>query len=364
MTTTDVVFKDLTEEELAKVPSNSYAHFGWEGKGAFAFMTTALAYYESAETIYQKMRCAGNDFAVLDGHIYALIFLYRHFIELFLKGLYMKYSGETEANIKGYLNAVGHDLNASWNKVKPILSQGKKHVGSSQNLGVIEHYINAVNSFDPTSMVMRYPLDKRSMNQMHQNPMHLDYINLHDRMTELYDSLRTLDYDIENQLNVTASDEEIADFMSHYQQQMPLLDKYLALVQKEAEKEKSTDLQTVSLHERCLVKLRSNQDKAIRRMNGNKVDGDYLLMYSNSVDDFKIIVEVLFYAGRDVKEHSVTLSQSNAEKQREFVQLCLDRMHLKQLQFGTSVKDEQLKVLSTCAGTIFDNISIAKQLLQ
>jgi hypothetical protein len=329
-------------------------------------MTTALAYYESAETIYQKMRCAGNDFAVLDGHIYALIFLYRHFIELFLKGLYMKYSGETEANIKGYLNAVGHDLNASWNKVKPIVSTGKKHVGSSQNLGAIEHYINEVNAFDPTSMVMRYPLDKKSMTQMHQKSMHLDYINLHDRMAELYESLRTLEYDIDNQLNVTASDEEIAGFMAHYQQQMPLLDKYLALVQKEAEKEKQkpTDLQTFSLHERCLAKLRSNQDKAIRRMNGEKVDDDYLSMYSSSDDDFKIIVEVLFYAGRAVKERSANLSQSNAERQREFVQLCLQQMQNDKLKFGIPVYDEQLNVMSKSADAIFANISLAKQLLQ
>jgi hypothetical protein len=357
MTTTDVLFRDLTEEELAKVPSNSYAHFGWEGKGALAFMTTAIAYYESADTIYQKMRHAGNNVEILDGHIYALVFLYRHFIELFLKGLYMKYSGETEANIKSYFNVVGHDLNASWNKVKPILSKGKKHVGSSQNLGAIEHYINEVNAFDPTSMVMRYPLDKKSMTQMHQKPMHLDYINLHNRMDELYISLRTLDYEIDNQLNVTAQDEEIEHFLEFYQQHAPVLDKYLALVQKEAETEKNApiDLQAVSFDEMYLSVLSTNEAD---------VENDSRSMYSSCSDDFKILVEVLFYAGRDVKEHSVNLSQSNAERQREFVQLCLDCMRLQQLKFGTSVKDEQLKVLSTCAGTIFDNISIAKQLLQ
>jgi hypothetical protein len=362
MTDKDILFKDLKGEELAKKPQDEIAHFGWGGNGAFSFFLIAEAYYESAETLYQKMRSAGKNFAVLDGHIYPMVFLYRHFIELYLRGLYLKYSGCSNDQLKQYFTEVGHDLNASWIRVKPLLSKGKKHVGSSQNIGAIEHYIHEMNRFDSSSMGMRYPIDKKTMAAMCKTPIHLDYVNLHDRMAEFHKAIESLNYDIENQVNNIAADEDIASFLENYHRQESTLKRYLTLVQEAiADEEQDEDDETMS--ERVFADIDKRRNDAIRRDNGEEVEDDYLSIYQNSGDDLKIIIEVLYYAGRSVREHLFNLSTNPEERRKEFITCCLEQMKYEGFKFGEQVHEHQTNVFGKCAREISANISLAQQLI-
>ena len=362
MTEKDILFKDLNKTELSEKPQEEIAHFGWEGNGAFAFMCNADAYYYAAETLYEKMRSVGKNYAILDGHIYPLVFMYRHFIELYIKGLYIKYSDAKEEDIKEFLNQVGHDLNSSWSKVKPLLSAGKKHVGSKQNIGAIEHYIKEMNKFDSTSMTMRYPITK-DLDKQHQKPVHLDFVNLHNRMVELYNALHQLDYDIDNQIKAFASEKEMADFLSHYKELKPLLKRYISAIDEEIKREKEDDETGKSVHERLLAHIRDNREKNLRRQQGEEVPDDYQWLYENSGDDFKILVETLFYSGRHVRERLANLALSPNDRQKEFVSLCILQLKREGMQFGSPVYEYQTNVFSKSADAIKQNINIAISLL-
>lgn len=362
MTEKDIIFKDLTKEELSTKPQNEISHFGWEGNGAFAFSCNADAYFESAETLYAKMRESGKKFSVLDGHIYPLVFLYRHFVELYLKGLYIKYSGESEENIKIFLNEVGHDLNASWAKIKPFLSKGKKHVGSSQNIGAIEHYIKEINKFDSTSMTMRYPITK-DLDTMHPKAIHLDYINLHDRMAELFDALHQLDYDVDNQMSDIATEEEIADFINHFNALKPILNQYISALDNEIQRDMAEEESDKPAFERLMTAIRDNRDKALRRQKGEVVADDYHGIYENSGDDFKILVESLYYSGRHVRERQINLAKNPEERHKEFVSCCIKHLKYEGMKFGKEVRVCQTNVFSKSASAIKKNISLAISLL-
>lgn len=49
MNTTDVIIRELTKEEL--IARDPFSHFGWEGAGAFSFLTISDGYWESAKNV-------------------------------------------------------------------------------------------------------------------------------------------------------------------------------------------------------------------------------------------------------------------------------------------------------------------------
>lgn len=76
MTENDIVFKFYGEGE--RPDPNCFCHYGWEGQGSFAFWKYACAYYDSAESLFQKFLQSKGDFAILDGIGLTICFLYRH----------------------------------------------------------------------------------------------------------------------------------------------------------------------------------------------------------------------------------------------------------------------------------------------
>lgn len=157
MNTTDAIIRELTQEEI--IARGPFSHFGWEGDGAFSFLTISDGYWESAKMLLERMEKESNNFAIVDSLVYPLFFNYRHSIETYLKLLFFKYGEQTEQARRDFLE-LGHDLQNLWANLRPYLNKGKKHVGSSINLDAVEHYIKSINGFDPNSMVMRYPIEK------------------------------------------------------------------------------------------------------------------------------------------------------------------------------------------------------------
>ena len=55
MNETDIIIRELTQEEL--IARKPFSHFGWEGVGAFSFLTISDGYWESAKIlIYYDIR--------------------------------------------------------------------------------------------------------------------------------------------------------------------------------------------------------------------------------------------------------------------------------------------------------------------
>ena len=53
MNETDIIIRELTQEEL--IARKPISHFGWEGAGAFSFLTISDGYWESAKILLERM---------------------------------------------------------------------------------------------------------------------------------------------------------------------------------------------------------------------------------------------------------------------------------------------------------------------
>lgn len=120
MTDKDVIFK-LYEAGDRPNP-NCFCHFGWEGTGVFAFEKYALAYYDSAEILFARFKKSPGNYAILDGIGLSICFLYRHYVELMLKQLYLRFVCKSEDDFKKYLEN-GHNLNMLWLSLKPHIEE-------------------------------------------------------------------------------------------------------------------------------------------------------------------------------------------------------------------------------------------------
>lgn len=53
MNTTDVIIREFTKEEL--ITREPFSYFGWEGNGAFSFLTISDGYWECAKMLLERM---------------------------------------------------------------------------------------------------------------------------------------------------------------------------------------------------------------------------------------------------------------------------------------------------------------------
>lgn len=233
MDKTDVILRELTEKEVLE--RKPFSHFGWEGNGAFSFVSISDGYWDSAKILLGKMISDSRKIAVIDTLIYPLFFNYRHSIEAYLKALFFNHGNHTEEERQKFLKC-GHNLQSLWSNLRPTLDAGKKHVGSSVNLDAIEHYIKEINKFDPDSMVMRYPIRKDLKNNKGRQ-YRVDFIHFGERMDELCNSLRQIDYDISNQMDELATPEELSKYLEVFTKYKDEIDEFLLLLEKELKDE-------------------------------------------------------------------------------------------------------------------------------
>ncbi len=342
MKATDVIIRELTPEEIrSRMP---FAHFGWEGTGAFSFSTISDGYWNGAKVIFENMKENANNFAIVDSLVYPLFFNYRHSVETYLKLLYFKFGEQTDQARKDYLEK-GHNLQSLWAILRPYLNKGKKHVGCSIDFNVIEHYINVLNKFDSESMVMRYPIEKDlTSNKLSQ--YHFDYINFANRMDELCYALRRIDDELSNQMNGTASLEELNQYIEMFEKYLPQINEFIELLKIDIAKE-------------------PKPFKASEFFGNLKsyVAPKYLQFLNDCDGDLLILLDNLFYAGRSVREEIVRLSQSMVGKQREFVKLCNILLSQDGLKFGIAPNDSQINIFGKTSSSLLENISTAISIL-
>lgn len=338
MKVTDIIIRELSDKEIQE--RKPFSHFGWEGDGAVSFLIISDGYWESAKILLEYMKVKYYDFAVVDTLIYPLFFNYRHSVETFLKLLFFNYGEQTKEAKRGFLS-LGHNLQNLWNQLRPSLKKGVKHVGSSVDLNAVEYYIQAINQFDPDSMIMRYPI-KKDLTVNKDKEHHFDFINLGERMDELCKSLRQLNNDLSNQMLATATPEELEKYLNIVNQYRHGIDEFISILDEEASNEhiKFDDILT-----------------AIR------IPSKTISFLKSCKPDLLILLDNLFYGGQSVNDETIHLSKSQAERQKEFVRLCNELLQKNRLCFGVMPEDGQINIWSKKPSVLLRNISIALSIL-
>lgn len=343
MNKTDEILREVTKQEIRE--RKPFAFFGWEGDGAFSFISISDGYWEAAKILLERMNSESNDILLLDTLIYPLFFNYRHSIEAYLKALFFNHGNHTDEEMQKFLKC-GHNLQSLWSNLRPTLDAGKKHVGSSVNLEAIEHYIKEINKFDPDSMVMRYPIRKDLKNNKGRQ-YRIDFMHFGERMDELCHSLRQIDYDISNQMDELATIEEVNKYLEVFTQYKDKIDRFLSLLEKESEEEFKED--AIDFFD--LGSLLINEEMS-------QVDE----FFQDCAPDLLILLDNLYYGGRSVNEHSVRLSKDPISRQKEFVRLCNNLLKQNGLSFGEE-PNNKLNIEGKMASSLLKGISEAISIL-
>lgn len=337
MTDKDVIFKMYGPDDNPN--QNSFCHIGWEGFGAFAFWKYACAYYESAEILFERFKEAKGDYATLDGIGLPICFSYRHFIELTLKFLFIKFVCTNEQEYKDYLNK-GHDLVELWNAIKSKLSELRKRVRSTVSLGCVEHYIREFDKFDKSSMTLRYPVNKE-LKPMKPDTK-LDMYNLHDRMQELYKALDDLAYELDNQLFVNVDSDKLNSFTGKYEE---LYSKIQAII-NEIKSIDDEELTSGDIVER------------IQNSETSKICS----IIKDCSDDVIILLDTLYYTGRAILSEELRLPKNPYDARADAKKMCILNMEYSGLEFGKP-KNEQINIYSKKKSSIVENVCMAMKVL-
>ncbi len=336
----DVIFREV--EDGAQVDPSSFCYFGWEGTGAYAFARYADAYYESACSLYEKIAQSKGQYSVIDSLGITMCFCYRHYVELYLKYIYVKFVCKTEEEYKSFLN-IGHNLVELWKTSVDTLKAQKERVGSSVNINIVEQYIKMINKFDNESMSMRYPINKK-LEPMHPSTR-LDLQNLRDRMEELYYALNGLVCDLDNQITASIEEKEIEAFKQKYIEMSPSVSAFLSQVETFVDR---------TPREYSLSDIQKIQHPA--------PDEIPMTVYEAYNDDAIMLFDILFYAGREISQHGVTLPKDDTSKIIDVIKLCIIQMKRDHFVFGLP-KNNEVNIYGKCASVVYDNISAVTEIL-
>lgn len=159
-----------------------YSQFGWNTT-EYDFFSYMKGYKESADCLIDSA-INSQDISRIDTVIYPVCFLYRQYLELVMKNIYLFYSEDTKEIKINTLKQVLHDLVKIWNKIKPYLE--KDATENEQNdIKAVEEYIKQFHIFDKSSYTFRYPI-KLNLNSVINRENKVNLLNLQARMNELY----------------------------------------------------------------------------------------------------------------------------------------------------------------------------------
>lgn len=184
------------------VPGKNFstqAYFGWQGKND-ALLGIRMGYKDAADNLVDKALEEGccNNIRVLDTYIFPICFLYRHSIEVSIKGIYLRFCGKI---LKG-----DHDLVTLWdNLYKEVIlmfddPEFLNHVKEYKKV-FIKYSLNDIdfeelrnmflefnNLNDKNADVFRYML-KRGGELYFTDNKFIDYPNLKESMDYIYNVL-------------------------------------------------------------------------------------------------------------------------------------------------------------------------------
>lgn len=323
------LFKFYSPKNLPS-DSSSFSHYGWEGSDSFAWKTILLGFKNGLDALYKEYKHSNGDNSRLDTLVYPICFISRQIVELAIKYLYFEYSADDEK--KTFFKTANHNLKDTWSKLKPILSKNKKDVNTAVSIGDIEDIVSQMNTFDETSMRMRYPVDK-NLKPMNNEAQWLDVHNLYEQIDSFYKIVEQLVYDIDNTVPISNDTEAMNQFVDIYKQKKDIISNLLEHLK--------------------LVKTDNNnklEPILYSALNPNKDYVSAFKLYDNFDDDTKIIIECLYYVGRMLT--SVNLPKRERNQIFVVTTLCLEHMQSNNMEFGKPLEEWQVNLFSKDASNI------------
>jgi hypothetical protein len=181
-----------------------FSRIGW-GDASHQFSLYIQGYKTGGDVLLQHA-IASKSPEQLDILIFPILFMYRQFIELELKWIFLVFSDSDRSEKRTFINDSSHDLIKLWKKAKNILLENATPI-ERNDVSIVEDYIKQFHEIDKSSFSFRYPITK-DLDQILNTQHRINLSNLLQRMNELYQffrgangklsSLRDYRHDMEN----------------------------------------------------------------------------------------------------------------------------------------------------------------------
>lgn len=187
-----------------------YAHIAW-GDIDTQFYGYIRGYKEAADAIIQQALEKGDN-ATLDTYVFPACFLYRQYLELALKDIYLANSQDSRQDKIATIKSCGHRLVDIWKKVKPLILADFPNDDKSV-LNAVEDYIKQFAKADAGSFAFRYPITK-DLELVNNQEKFINLVNLAKRMSELEHFLSSVS------MGMSAHRDFESEMLSYYAEDM------------------------------------------------------------------------------------------------------------------------------------------------
>lgn len=177
----DILFKEGENPQ-------EYAYFGWQSSMGLGVMYYGYitGYKEAADTLvdYSLSSLTKGQIGIADMYVFPICFMYRQFMELALKSIYVCFSSDDDTKKEKNINKVSHNLEKTWKIVRPIIEKYSLEE-EKKDIDVAEDYILQMHNYQKSSFEFRYPTEKNGK-IIHEKWQYIDLVNLKDKMERFY----------------------------------------------------------------------------------------------------------------------------------------------------------------------------------
>lgn len=163
-------------------PPEHFSRIGWGG-ASHQYVLYMEGYKSTADALIDHLLTLKN-VGRLDTFIFPILFLYRQFIELELKWVFLVYGDVDRSEKIEFIRRANHNLMQLWRKTKPVLLEDAIPE-EEQEVDIVEDYIKQFHKLDESSFSFRYPITK-NLDQILNAEQRINLPNLRQRMDELY----------------------------------------------------------------------------------------------------------------------------------------------------------------------------------
>lgn len=167
-----------------------------------------IAYKRAGDILVEQALADASLF--LSVSVYPITFLYRQFLELYIKDILLRFDEDFDANKKPYS---AHDVHPLWHKLFDIVQlkigyfpKQLINIDFADVLCATDKYFAEISVLDKGSMSFRYPDNKTHTKNFFKKEIPVDIKNLKERINELANILHLID---ENLTNIQAFEEDL-----------------------------------------------------------------------------------------------------------------------------------------------------------
>lgn len=160
---------------------SEFSHFGW-GSLQSQLVGYMDGYKEAADNLMDQA-LQSKDIRTLDIFVFPTLFLYRQYLELVMKYVFLVHAGASTKEKQSALNEMKHDLARCWNKIMPLLLKDASEE-EARDVETVGDYVRQFHAFDRSSFTFRYPMTM-DLSPVLRSQKRLDLPNLRLRMNEL-----------------------------------------------------------------------------------------------------------------------------------------------------------------------------------